>query len=38
MKPVKNSIHPIHRDLMIALSVGFAGAVGIMSAIILVIT
>jgi hypothetical protein len=32
----KHHIHPIHRGLMIALSVGFAGAVGIVSAVVLI--
>jgi hypothetical protein len=32
----KHHIHPIHRDLMIALSLGFAGAVGIVSTIVLI--
>lgn len=31
----KNHINPIHRDLMIALSLGFIGAVGIVSAVVL---
>ncbi len=32
----KHHLHPIHRDLMIALTLGFAGAVGIVSTIVLV--
>jgi len=32
----KNHINPIHRDLMIALSLGFAGAVGIVSAVVMI--
>jgi hypothetical protein len=37
MKPsAKHHINPIHRDLMIALSMGFAGAVGIVSTVVLI--
>jgi hypothetical protein len=32
----KHQIHPIHRDLMIALSMGFAGAMGIVSTVVLI--
>lgn len=32
----KQPIHPIHRDLMIALSMGFAGAVGLVSTVVLI--
>jgi hypothetical protein len=32
----KHHINPIHRDLMIALSMGFAGAVGIVSTVVLI--
>jgi hypothetical protein len=32
----KSNINPIHRGLMIATSLGFAGAVGIVSAIVLI--
>jgi hypothetical protein len=32
----KHQIHPIHRDLMIALSMGFAGAVGLVSTVVLI--
>ena len=32
----KNQMNPIHRGLMIATSLGFAGAVGIVSAVVLI--
>jgi hypothetical protein len=32
----KHQIHPIHRGLMIAFSLGFAGAIGIVSTIVLI--
>lgn len=32
----KPPIHPIYRNLMIALSLGFAGALGIVSTLVLI--
>lgn len=33
----KPQVHRIHRDLMIALSVGFAGSLGLVSAVVLLL-